>query len=67
MSKTDGMSYGIIKHGDPEAIPAIQKTLLDGYTPEQIGEQLKEEFPHLLPSQIENYVGAARFIQSCME
>jgi len=59
MINEDAISYGLLNEEEKRA---IAKTLKDGYTPEKIEERLKSGFSHLMPSEIANYVGAARYI-----
>ena len=58
---TNAISFGQL---NKEEIAAIEETLRQGYTPEQIRKRLKTdpEFNYMLPSRIENYVGAAAYI-----
>ncbi len=59
MINEDAISYGLLNEEEKRA---IKNTLEMGYTPEQIEQRLKKAFSHLMPSEIANYVGAARYI-----
>ena len=59
MINEDAISYGLLTRKEKQA---IENTIKNGYTPEQIREQLEKNFSHLVPSKIADYVGAARYI-----
>lgn len=60
MVNENAISYGMLNKDEKAA---LRKTVIkDGYTPEQIEKRLKIDFSHLMPSEIANYVAAARYI-----
>ena len=59
MINEDAISYGLLTRKEKQA---IKNTIKNGYTPKQIQKQLEENFSYLTPSEIANYVGAARYI-----